>query len=130
MRNLLYITILLLGACGGSSPPSTPNIGLDILDSHTECWATLSWRAPTERVDNTPLSINELDFYIIWIYDVPLQDAINDSITPVLLIELDAMLVSYEIRTLSEGPHYFVLTVTDLNGLRSDYSNEARKICM
>lgn len=130
MRNLLYLVILVLCACGGSSPPSTPNIVVTVPDDPTECWINLTWTAPTERIDETPLSIDELDFYTIWIWDIHVQDALDIDTPPMLLIQIEAVLISYEIRALDMGTHYFSLTVTDNDGLESDQSNEAEKLCL
>ena len=77
--------------------------------------ATLSWLAPTERTDGSPLT-NLTGYKIFYgrmssIYDYQID--INNSATLIYVVE-----------NLASGVWYFVLTAYDSDGMESDRSNE------
>ena len=126
---------LLLTACGGGSGSAgdlgtvdTGTVGTGTVDTGTTTVAgqqvgsaSLSWRAPAERVDGENLPMREIAGYRIYYgkrsgkYDfrAPIDDAYTSSIT---------------IDDLPVGTYYFVMTTVDVNGLESGYSREAVKV--
>jgi len=83
--------------------------------------ASLSWQAPSTRVDGQSLSMSEIAGYRIYYgtssgdYDSVLS--VDDPYT--FTIRIDALLA---------GNYYFVMTAVDTNGIESGYSDEAVKI--
>ena len=80
--------------------------------------ATLSWSAPTQNVDNTPLM--DLAGYKIY-YGTTVGNYPNS--TPMI----DAGLSTYMVENLSTGTWNFVVTALDTRGNESSYSNVASK---
>ncbi|MFQ6007287.1 MAG: putative Ig domain-containing protein, partial [Woeseia sp.] len=80
--------------------------------------ATLSWTAPTQRTDNTPLT-NLAGFNIY--YGQTSGDYAN------LIAVRNPGITTYVVDNLSAGTWYFVVTALEANGLESNPSNEGRK---
>lgn len=128
---------LLLTACGGggtstslADDPATADTGNTGTTGSTGTTtvaaqqvgaASLSWRAPAERVDGETLPLTEIAGYRIYYgtrsgqYDF--QVRIDDAYTSSLTID-----------DLPVGTYYFVMTTVDVNGLESGYSAEAVKV--
>lgn len=88
-------------ASGSSSPPGT---------------ATLSWQAPTENTDGTPLT-NLAGYYI---------DYGSQSQTYTTTIQItNPSLTSYVVENLAPGTYYFVVTAYNSTGQDSGDSNQA-----
>jgi hypothetical protein len=128
---------LLLGACGGGSGSTSTSVADDLGTVDTAPTtvgtspttvaaqrvgsASLSWRAPAERVDGESLPMTEIAGYRIYYgtssgqydFQAPNVDAYTSSIT---------------IDDLPVGTYYFVMTTVDVNGLESGYSSEAVKV--
>lgn len=108
------ITITALDDAGNSS---TDTIDIN-RESTSPGSVTLSWVAPTERADGTPLT--ELAGYRIHYgrmsetYDYEI-DVSNPG------------LLTYVVENLVPGDWYFAVSAYDSEGLESDYSNEAHK---
>ena len=80
--------------------------------------ARLSWVAPTENVDGTPLE--DLAGYRIYH-----GTASRDYAAPPIAVT-DPSAVSYEL-TLTSGTHYVAMTAIDAEGNESAFSNEVVK---
>jgi hypothetical protein len=81
--------------------------------------ATLSWTAPTQREDNTPLTLAELrEFRIYWGPD--------NTFTNTVVVS-DPTLTTYVIDGLTAGLWSFRMTAVDTDGLESGYSAVATK---
>lgn len=81
--------------------------------------ATLSWVAPTERVDNTPLPLSELrEFRIYW--------GLDNNFDNTTVIS-DPTLTTYVIDGLTAGTWSFRMTAVDTDGLESGPSAVATK---
>ncbi len=129
---------LLLTACGGGGTSTSLVDDLGTVDTGTTGTktgttgtttvaaqqvgtASLSWRAPAERVDGETLPLTEIAGYRIYYgsrsgqYDFQVQ--IDDAYTSSLTID-----------DLPVGTYYFVMTTVDVNGLESGYSGEAVKV--
>jgi len=79
----------------------------------------VSYEAPTEREDGSPLSVSEIGGYSIY-------ENINGSYQPITAlnpIPFDA--VSVLIPEVTNGIHCYVLTAIDTEGRESMFSNEA-----
>lgn len=99
------------GGTGGGTPPPAGGTGS----------ATLSWNAPTQNEDGSPL----LDLAGYKIYEGDAPDA--GSVT--LFDQLDNPgLVMYVADNLSSGTHYFSITAVNGSDVESDYSNFAEVI--
>lgn len=81
--------------------------------------ARLSWAAPTEREDGTPLAPGELLEYRIF------TGRSADDLTQLLAV--DANTLEYLITGLDEGTWYFAVSVVDTNALSSGLSAVASK---
>ena len=80
---------------------------------------TVSWTAPTQRTDGTPL-LNLAGFVIHW-------GTAPGEYTQSVRIE-DPAVLRHVIETLPPGTWYFAAQAFDANGLISDYSDEASKV--
>ena len=77
---------------------------------------SLSWTAPSEREDNTPISMSEIAGYRIYYgttpgdyqYEIEINDAYNDVADISLL----------------QGTYYAVITTVDVDGRESVFSEE------
>ena len=122
---------LLLTACGGGGSSTSTGLADDLGTGATDGGTTtvagqqvgsasLSWRAPAERVDGESLPLTDIAGYRIYYgtrsgqydFQAPIDDAYTSSIT---------------IDDLPVGTYYFVMTTVDVNGLESGYSREAVK---
>jgi len=80
--------------------------------------ATLTWTAPTQRTDGSPLT-DLAGYRVYWG-----QESRNYT-EPV---EIDNPgVTTYVIDDLGPGTHYFATTAVSADGLESEYSNEASK---
>ena len=79
--------------------------------------ATLSWTAPTERTDGSPLPPNLGGYKIYFGPSEGNYTELDDLDNPGLNL--------YVTRPLSPGIYYFVITAYDSAGLESDFSNVA-----
>lgn len=75
---------------------------------------TLSWTAPSTRVDGSSISLSEIDYYQITYGQAP--DALTET------IEVESDLTSHTIEGLASGTWYFSIQVVDTNGLTSEPS--------
>ncbi|MGB7215843.1 MAG: putative Ig domain-containing protein [Gammaproteobacteria bacterium] len=80
--------------------------------------ATLTWTAPTERTDGSPLT-NLAGYKLYWGHEsrkyTESVDIDNPGVT------------TYVVDNLAPGTYYFATTAVSADGLESDYSNEASK---
>jgi hypothetical protein len=129
---------LLLGACGGGGGGSggsgyaqaTGMVDLDaerISATDTNALAqrvgfvSLSWQAPTQRVDGESLSMSEIAGYRIY-YGTGSGDynsvlSVDQPYTFTILID-----------DLPVGTYYFAMTTVDTNGIESGFSREIARI--
>lgn len=82
--------------------------------------ASLSWTAPTQYEDGTPLPTSEIQSYKIYYGTASKVYSSSISVTPTTL--------SYVVSNLSNGTYYFAITTVATNGAESAYSNEATKL--
>ena len=106
------------------SPPPPPIDVTPPVTTPTCDNVTLRWELPTERVDGSPL--DGLSIGTIYVAMVPLADG-----EWTVQYEVDPYVLSYHVPqdTLPGGVMWFSMTVTDLDGLESAYSNEVEKEC-
>jgi hypothetical protein len=81
---------------------------------------SLSWIAPGERDDNSPLSLSEIAGYKI--YYGTTQGEYSNSIDV-----NDAAAEGYTITDLPSGVYYIVVTTIDTDGLESGFSETVSK---
>ncbi len=111
------LAVTLLVSCGGNGngKPLSSRGAPGALGA-----ATLSWVAPTERTDNTPLT-NLAGFNV---YYGTAPGLYTDSIR----IENPSVNI-YVVEPLDSGSiYYFSVTAFDTDGIESDFSNEASKV--
>jgi len=77
--------------------------------------AELSWSAPTERTDGTPLSASELSIFTVYVNNQP-------------VIDLEGDVTGYEYVSSDPGEHCFAVTLTDTGGHQSNKSNAVCKV--
>lgn len=115
---LALLAVSLVAGCGksGGGNPSPPSVS---------CSATIVWEPPTERTSGQPLTLEELEKYTVY---VSLRDSVEDQYIQ-QVIDVDINLITLEVRDLGPGPHWFYMTVTDLDGITSTQSNSLGIIC-
>jgi len=115
VRKWLPILILLVGCDGGSS--TTPT---------SDCIATVTWEVPTQRMDGTPILIADISKITIYMSEAPFTDDMYKELEVQIL---NPMLITWEIKNVDIGEHWFYLTITDTEDNTSAYSNILGKIC-
>lgn len=118
MRLSLVSLLILAGCGGGGSPPSPPNpVG---------CTAAVQWEPSGERTDGTPMPVEEIAKFTIFVSNSP------EIVEGALELEVDITdrhLTAWEVPDLRPGQHWFYMTVTDTEGRESTYSNVQGKQC-
>ena len=110
IRHIRHITALLavtamLQACGDHDPSDT---------------ATLSWVAPSTRIDGTSLQLSEIMGYRIY------HGTSAGGITQLADLD-DPTAETYEVTGLPSGPNYFAITTYDVYGIESPMSELVSK---
>ena len=102
-------------ACGGADngPTGATNTGSGSSGVGT---ATLFWEAPTERSDGTALGSGELRGFKVY------RSSDGGLYTLVATVG-DPTAVSYTVEGVPTGTSYFVVSVYDIDGIESPYSN-------
>lgn len=112
MYNDIRITV-----SDGSASASLPQFDIEVQQVSMGA-ATLSWQAPTQNTDGTPLM--DLASYKIYYGtsegNYPNQIPVNQGIT------------TYVVENLPADTYYFVTTAINSSGMESNYSNVATKI--
>ena len=112
------ITITATDVLGNSNDKSIA-VTRENLDGSSESGsATLSWTAPTERVDNTPLT--DLAGYRIHYGQEPGNHSNQVTIN-------NPGIATYVVDNLSSGTWYFAVSALDSAGRISEFSNEGRR---
>lgn len=113
-----YFCLLILAGCGGGAD-TVP------LPDNT-CTATLTWEYPVVRLDGTTLSREELQKLTIYVNE---QSGMNEETIERIEDIMDINIITWEVRQLNDGVHWFYLTVTDVKNTESGFSNEESKLC-
>ena len=110
---------MILAGCGGNGDkpkPPDPQI----------CDALVTWESPKERTNGEEFTPNQISKYTLFISSEP--DVETSSLEMEIDI-LDGFLTQWRVDDLSEGPHWFYMTVTDLEDRESTFSNLKTKTC-
>lgn len=107
MRKLLLLITLIALPSFAEVPPDA---------------ARLSWQAPTERTDDTPLAPNELAGYEVFWGTSPNASELSE------MVFVDAAVTQYMVTELTEGTWYFAVKAVDTDDRRSDFSTVASKV--
>lgn len=118
LPNLKYVNYfiactmaLLLVACSGGEGDSSPPAVITFGDLN------VSWTAPSEREDNTALSLSEIAGFQVYygseVGGYQNQIDINDSSS-----------AQAQVLSIPKGTYYVVVTVIDTDGRESSYSSE------
>jgi len=106
------VLVALVASCAGGdggAAATTGNGGMNTLG--------VSWTAPSEREDGSPLSLSEIASFRIY-YGIKAGDYQNQ-------IDIDdPSVVSAQIEQLPSGTYYLVMTAIDADGRESSYSPE------
>lgn len=81
---------------------------------------TLTWTAPSERVDGSPFTFSEIDYYLIEYGESP------DNLDRSVQVEIGE--TRYEFKGLASGTWYLAVKVVDSNGLESELSDVVEHI--
>lgn len=110
---IVVLSLLLFGYDAGVAAPAS-------------CDLLIEWEAPTTRLDGTFLPIEELEKYTIYV-------SRNKSTDDKMLIRvedvLDVTLTSWYLLDVGNGRIYIYMTVTDIYGVSSAYSNMLDIVC-
>jgi len=127
LRNALLTSVLsfaplMLAGCGGgggSDSASTPVQEQSVDEAKVDTSAQLSWTFPSKRADGSDLDLPEIATFRVYhtTDDVDFEETFEVNGDETKLI----------IEDLSEGEHYFAITVVDTNGLESDLSEPVKK---
>jgi len=123
-----FIITLLVSACGPQDLTSADNTNNPAIDtgitpvsgneSNSGSNINLSWVAPSEREDNSSISLSEIAGYTIrygtMMGQYPNKITINDGTA-----------TDYTLPNFITGTYYFVLTTIDTEGRESQYSSVA-----
>ncbi len=119
---LFLVLLFVLAGCGGGTGGEGDGSPVGIGAEERDGTATLSWVAPSTRVDNSALSMSEIGGYKVYMgtsastSDLSLYEDINDPYQMELVVE-----------DLSPGTYYFAVTAYDQYGVESDFSVVASK---
>ena len=119
--------LLLLAGCpgGNNSPPGDP-------DPSDTCTAILEWAPPTARMDESPLTLEELQKFTVYVNNA---EGMEEARITLVIDLTDVYMIQWEIRNLPAGQHWFYMTATALGTVPgqpnpvSGYSNELSKFC-
>ena len=87
----------------------------------TAVGVSLSWVAPSEREDSTPISLSEIAGYKIYYGTTPGQYTNSVDIN-------DGIAEGYTFTALPLGTYFFVVTTYDAEGRESQFSAEVTKV--
>ena len=104
-RLLMLLVVFQLFACSSGSETSGRQA------------AILSWIAPSEREDGTPIALSEIAGYRIYYGPTSGEYPYHFEIT-------DSSAVQTELQNLLPGHYVFVITTLDTDGRESAYSDE------
>ena len=116
---ILLVLGLLSTACGGeaSSPP----------DPQNTCNVKVEWEYPVNRLDGTPLTIQEIAKLTIYISASEGGD--DDDLIRIEDVTASNGRNTYVLHWVPQGLSWYTLTVTDTEGRESQVSNEIPKLC-
>jgi len=77
-------------------------------------------------MDNTPLTLDELQKFTLYVNDA---EGMEEARITLVVDLTDVYLIQWEIRNLPAGLHWFYMTATDTENRVSGYSNELSKFC-
>ena len=109
---LIVSFAFLTSACSSGGDGSDAGAGASTIANGV---AELSWVAPAEREDNTPISLSEIDGYRIYYGN---EEGSYENVIDV------GNNWEHTVNGLSAGTYYFVVTTVDIDGRESAYSTE------
>ena len=114
------LSVLLLSAAKAETV-LTVSVDPIVIESSGEEECKLSWTAPIEREDGTPLSADEIASYTIY------SGTSSGVYTRQVVVTTDTELACSVFEITEFVDHYFAGITTDTNGITSQLSNEAIK---
>jgi len=87
----------------------------------TTSGVSLAWVAPSEREDNTAISLSEIAGYKVYYGTAPGQYTNSVDIN-------DGIAEGYTFKALPAATYFFVITTYDTDGRESQYSAEVTKV--
>ncbi len=109
---------IVISVSDGEATTSLPAFSIEVVAVATGT-ATLSWQAPTEREDGTPLNGDLAGYRVYW--GTSANDLTNSSTIA------NAGITTYLVEGLTPATWYFAITAFDTAGLESTRSNTASK---
>lgn len=100
-----------LTSVSGDSSQTTAPVTSEPAPSQTGSTVTLTWTAPSTRMDGSSIALSEIDYYVI--------DYGQDVATLDQSVNVGGSENNYTFRNLKPGLWYFTIRVVDTNGLSS-----------
>jgi hypothetical protein len=122
MNRTALLTISLsmaLTACGGGGGSGDEQPTTSTTTEETSK-PVLNWVAPSDRTDDTPLSLSEISGYKIYSGPSPTNLELIAEIA-------DSDATSFDLSGIESGEYYFGIVVYDIYGLHSKISNRVVK---
>jgi len=117
---LLAVCVALFGCGGGGGNADAGSAGKTSVTGVKVGSASLSWVAPTTKIDSTSLSMSEVGGYKVYVG--------SSESTLVLYADIsDPYQMEYVVESLNAGTHYFAVTAYSLSGAESDFSSVVSK---
>jgi hypothetical protein len=114
MNRWWVVILILLASC------------VDPVETPTDCIAAVTWQPPSQTLDGSPLTVEELRKFTVFLSSQP----DTDDIFKQLQVDItNTYLITWEIKNIPEGAYYYYMTATDLEGNVSAYSNILFKEC-
>lgn len=114
---LTLVLIFSLVACSGGDGGTGYSSGSNSNPNGSVTALSLAWVAPSERVDNTGLSLSEIAGYRIY-YGTEAGNYENQFVVN------DGSAEQAQIVGVPSGAYYLVMTTIDMDGRESPYSSE------
>jgi hypothetical protein len=111
------IVITVTDSAGASA--ALPAFSITVAPAAFTGTAALTWMAPAQYTDGSPMPIGELDAYRVY--------RGTSAASLARIAEVDSATTAFNVSNLTAGTHYFAVTAVSINGLESSLSQVGSK---